>query len=82
MSVAGGGGAATLETDVPRFMMAMLIRAGLPSRRAAIVAVNEGNALFADSPGMGAWLESVEIDALTASNDWTTAGDSRALAAI
>ena len=67
-----GGGAATVETGVPRFMMAMLIRAGLPSRRAAIVAVNEGNALFVDPPGMRAWLESAEIGALTENNDWPT----------
>ena len=31
-----GGGAASLETGVPQFMMAMLVRSGLPSRRAAI----------------------------------------------
>ena len=67
-----GGGAATLETGVPRFMMAMLIRAGLPSRRAAIAAVNEGGALFVDLPGMRAWLESEEIATLTEARDWPT----------
>lgn len=34
-----GGGAAAVETGVPRFMMALLIRAGLPSRTAAIAAI-------------------------------------------
>src|SRR3546814_9974093 len=34
-----GGAAASLETGVPQFMMSMLIRAGLPSRRAAIAAI-------------------------------------------
>ena len=67
-----GGGAATLETGVPQFMMAMLIRAGLPSRRAAIAAVNEGGALFVDLPGMRAWLESEEIATLTEARDWPT----------
>ena len=34
-----GGAAAAVETGVPQFMMSMLIRAGLPSRRAAIAAI-------------------------------------------
>ncbi len=67
-----GGGAASLETGVPRFMMAMLIRAGLPSRRAAIAAVNDGEALFVDLGGMRDWLESEEIVALTEAGDWPT----------
>jgi len=53
-------------------MMAMLIRAGLPSRRAAIAAVNEGDALFVDLPEMRAWLESEEIATLTEDGDWPT----------
>lgn len=34
-----GGASAAVETGVPRFMMAMLIRAGLPSRHAAMAAI-------------------------------------------
>jgi hypothetical protein len=67
-----GGGAAALETGVPRFMMAMLVRAGLPSRRAAIAAVNKGDASFVDLAGMKAWLESEQIVALTEAGDWPT----------
>lgn len=69
-----GGGAAAVETGVPSLMMAMLIRAGLPTRRGAIAAVETGNAAFADSASMRAWLLSDEIDALTAQPDWPTAG--------
>jgi hypothetical protein len=65
-----GGGAAALETGVPRFMMAMLIRAGLPSRRAAMIAINDGQALFVDPSGMREWLQSEEITSLSASNQW------------
>jgi hypothetical protein len=67
-----GGGAASLETGVPQFMMSMLIRAGLPSRQAAISASREGRALFVDSAGMREWLESKEIAALTDAGDWPT----------
>lgn len=41
-----GGGAASLETGVPQFMMSLLIRAGLPSRRAAMAAVRAANPVF------------------------------------
>lgn len=65
-----GGGAASLETGVPQFMMAMLVRAGLPSRQAAITAVLEGNALFYDLRGMRRWLESPEVETLTEAGAW------------
>jgi hypothetical protein len=70
--IIAGGGAAALDTGVPQFMMAMLIRAGLPSRRAAMIATREGNALFVDSAEMRAWLESDEIAELTDGGDWPT----------
>jgi hypothetical protein len=41
-----GGAAAAVETGVPQFMMAMLIRAGLPSRRAAMAAIEDAEPLF------------------------------------
>lgn len=68
-----GGGAASLETGVPHLMMSMLIRAGLPSRQAAITAIRDGKALFVDSAGMREWLESKEIAAFTDAGDWPTA---------
>lgn len=70
--IVAGGGAAALETGVPQLMMAMLVRAGLPSRRAAMVAVREGNPAFIDGAGMRVWLESSDIAALTDAGDWPT----------
>jgi hypothetical protein len=70
--IVAGGGAAAVETGVPQLMMAMLVRSGLPSRRAAIVAVREGDALFIDGAGMRQWLETNAIAARTAAGDWPT----------
>lgn len=67
-----GGGAAALETGVPQLMMSMLVRAGLPSREAAMTAVREGNAFFVDGAEMRSWLESDEVAALTDAGDWPT----------
>lgn len=67
-----GGGAASLETGVPQFMMSMLIRAGLPSRRAAIAAIESTNPVFVTPAEMRAWLESDEITAFTDAGDWPT----------
>jgi predicted heme/steroid binding protein len=67
-----GGGAASLETGAPRFMMSMLIRAGLPSRRAAMAAIESTNPIFVTPAEMRAWLESDEITALTDAGDWPT----------
>jgi hypothetical protein len=60
-----GGAAAAVETGVPQFMMAMLIRAGLPSRRAAIAAIEDGKPIFVTPAEMRAWLECDEITAYT-----------------
>ena len=68
-----GGAAATLETGVPQFMMAMLIRAGLPSRRAAMTAVRDGSASFVTPAEMRDWLDSNEVSAFTDLGDWPTA---------
>ncbi|WP_329006969.1 DEAD/DEAH box helicase [Pseudomonas aeruginosa] len=67
-----GGAAAAVETGVPRFMMAMLIRAGLPSRRAAMVAIEDTEPVFVTPAEMRAWLESDEITAYTDAGDWPT----------
>ena len=59
-----GGAAAVVETGVPHFMMAMLIRAGLPSRRAAIAAIEDAKPVFVTPTEMRAWLGSDRITAL------------------
>lgn len=68
--IAPGGAAAALETGVPQMMMSMLIRAGLPSRRAAMIAIRDGEALFADGAGMREWLQSPEIASKTKTAKW------------
>jgi hypothetical protein len=54
-------------------MMAMLIRAGLPSRRAAMAAILNGDALFVSPAEMQKWLGSNEITAFTDQGNWPTA---------
>lgn len=67
-----GGGAASLETGVPQFMMSMLIRAGLPSRRAAIAAVRTTGAVFVTIAAMREWVASEAIAKLTTAGDFPT----------
>jgi hypothetical protein len=68
-----GGAAAALETGVPQFVMSMLIRAGLPSRRAAMAAVRMSGANFVTPSEMREWLASNEIAAFTDQGNWPTA---------
>ena len=70
--IIAGGGAAALETGVPQYMMSMLIRAGLPSRRAAMAAITSANPVFVTPAEMRTWLESNEIAAFTDQGDWPT----------
>nr|WP_172685377.1 DEAD/DEAH box helicase [Methylobacterium oryzae]AGO88290.1 Dead/deah box helicase domain protein [Methylobacterium oryzae CBMB20] len=70
--IVAGGGAAAVETGLPHLMMAMLVRAGLPSRRAAIAAIQTGGAEFIDSTGMRAWLLSSEVAELSSRAAWPT----------
>jgi predicted heme/steroid binding protein len=67
-----GGAAASMETGVPQFMMSMLIRAGLPSRRAAMAAIRTTNPVFVTPAEMRAWMESDVITAFTDTADWPT----------
>lgn len=67
-----GGAAAALETGVPQFMMSMLIRAGLPSRRAAMAAIKDAQPVFVTPAEMRTWLESDEITAYTDAGYWPT----------
>lgn len=67
-----GGGAASLETGVPQFRMSMLVRAGLPSRQAAISAIRKSNCQFLDGADMRQWLASEEITVISNSGEWPT----------
>jgi hypothetical protein len=68
-----GGAAACTENGVPNLMAALLIRAGLPSRRAAMEAIANSDADFAELKGMREWIESDEVDELSQVADWPSA---------
>ena len=68
-----GGAAACVESGLPRFVMAMLVRAGLPSRAAALAAVSDLNPVFANNAELVEWLESDEVAALMDTGEWPTA---------
>lgn len=70
--IVSGGAAASLETGVPQFMMAMLIRAGLPSRRAAMAAIRATTPGFFSLSDMRAWLASEKIEDLTKAGSFPT----------
>lgn len=67
-----GTAAACLETGLPQYTMALLVRAGLPSRAAAMAAVNDQNPVLVDADDLVAWLETNEIAALTDAGGWPT----------
>ena len=70
--IAGGGAAAAVETGVPQFMMAILIRTGLPSRRAAMYVIEDAEPVFVTPTDIRAWLKSDEIRAYSDVGDWPT----------
>jgi hypothetical protein len=70
--IISGGAAACLETGLPRFVMALLVRAGFPSRAGALAAGNNLNPVFVDSAGLVEWLDSNEVAALTDRGEWPT----------
>lgn len=70
--IVSGGSAASVETGVPQLMMSMLIRAGLPSRRAAMAAIRITGAVFVTVSGMREWLASDEIADLTNAGGFPT----------
>ncbi|MGJ8596083.1 DEAD/DEAH box helicase [Sulfitobacter sp.] len=70
--IVAGGAAAAVETGVPQFMMAMLVRAGLPSRRAAMAAIEDAGPVLITPTEMRVWLESDEITAYTDAGNWPT----------
>ncbi|WP_237056111.1 DEAD/DEAH box helicase [Microbulbifer sediminum] len=67
-----GTAAACLETGLPRYVMALLVRMGLPSRAAAMAAINDQNPVVMDIDDLIAWLESNQIGALTDTGNWPT----------
>jgi superfamily II DNA/RNA helicase len=67
-----GGAAASLETGLPNLRMSLLVRAGLPSRHAAISAIEDLDPLFTDNSGMVGWLRSNEVAALSNEGTWPT----------
>jgi hypothetical protein len=71
--VVEGSAAATIEAGVPQTMMAMLVRAGLPSRVAAMTAIRETQPAFVTRGEINQWLGSNEIAALSDQPDWPTA---------
>lgn len=70
--IIAGTAAACLETGLPRYAMAMLVRAGLPSRAAAMAAINDQNPVLVDTDDLVAWLETHEVAALTDAGNWPT----------
>lgn len=68
-----GAAAACLETGLPANTMAMLVRAGLPSRVAAKVVVEQMNPTFLTRGEMNLWLRSPAVVALDAQVNWPTA---------
>ena len=67
-----GGAAASLETGLPNLRMSLLVRAGLPSRRAALSAIEDLDPAFTDNSGMVEWLRSNEVAALSNEGTWPT----------
>ncbi len=67
-----GSAAACLETGLPQFTMAMLVRAGLPSRMAARTVITQIKPIFTTWGDMIRWLRSDEMRVRLAQQDWPT----------
>lgn len=57
----------------PQTMMAMLVRAGLPSRIAAMIVITQTRPSFVNGTEMNQWLRSDEMAAWTDQSNWPTA---------
>ena len=67
-----GSAAACLETGLPQITMAMLVRAGLPSRIAARTIITQIKPIFTTRGEMIQWLRSDEMRVRLAQQDWPT----------
>lgn len=65
-----GAAAACVDTGLPEFRMALLVRGGLASREAAQAVVGELDPEFFDGSGMRQWLASDVIAGLSLREDW------------
>ena len=65
-----GAAAACLDTGLPDYRMALLVRGGLASREAARMVINEHNPDFLKGNEMRQWLMSDTIDDLSLREDW------------
>lgn len=68
-----GSAAACLESGVPTNAMAMLVRAGLPSRIAAQAVIEQLLPTITTRGELNQWLRSPEVEALSGQLDWPTA---------
>ena len=72
-----GGAIACLETGLPRFDMAMLVKAGLASREAAVFAMRDFDPCTLDYSGLLSWLDLPQVRGLMDSQDWPSSTSSR-----
>ena len=68
-----GAAAACLDTGLPDYRMALLVRGGLASREAARMVINEHNPDFLTGNEMRQWLMSDTIADLSLREDWPSA---------
>jgi len=68
-----GMAASCLDTGLPDFRMAMMVRAGLPSRVAAKQVILECDPFFLERSELRAWLKTPEIEAQSALDNWPSA---------
>ena len=71
-----GAAAACVDTGLPDYRMALLVRGGLASREAARIVINRHNPDFRDGSGMRRWLESDTVSDLSLQKDWPSASTS------
>ncbi len=72
-----GGAVACLETGLPRFDMAMLVKAGLQSREAAVFALRDFEPRIRDHSSLRSWLHLPHVRSLSGSQDWPNSASSR-----
>ena len=72
-----GGAIACLETGLPRFDMAMLVKAGLASREAAVFAMRDFDPCILDYSALRSWLQLPQVRRLSQSQDWPSSTSSR-----